>query len=370
MKTYQQFLEALAARESTGDYKIVNQLGYVGKYQFGEVALIDAGYYRKDGTKANDWKGPWTGKDGIASINDFRNSPAAQENAIRAYMDKQWSYIVHFHLDAYVGKTVGGVEITASGLLAGAHLVGIGGLKTFLTSNGNKVPRDGNHVPITTYIGQFKGYETTLGEASTNEPIKPASSNTFSQWMAALEYLLSQGLKWGRAIYQELSDWVDAEITAATHIFSSDDAPPPVGRTDSGNVIIFNGATGKVTLDNTNGIVQIPLSVSSLDNSGSVSNETAKFNINTGEFLGIVAEGIVTNTTPSNSQIFSLAVDTVNFTTNKPRTLGSGNGGWGLVDTGPGFNASVASPYIDNNGLSNTAVGNMVPDGVRPGAGD
>jgi len=40
-------------------------------YQMGEAALIDAGYYKADGTKTNDWTGQWTGKNGIYSKQDF-----------------------------------------------------------------------------------------------------------------------------------------------------------------------------------------------------------------------------------------------------------------------------------------------------------
>ena len=71
-RTTTRFLDALGERESSGDYGVVNTLGYLGKYQFGELALIDVGYYSADGTAANDWKpGYWTGKDGVDSKADF-----------------------------------------------------------------------------------------------------------------------------------------------------------------------------------------------------------------------------------------------------------------------------------------------------------
>ena len=46
-KNLQDFNEALGARESGGNYKSKNKYGYLGKYQVGEAALIDAGYYTK-----------------------------------------------------------------------------------------------------------------------------------------------------------------------------------------------------------------------------------------------------------------------------------------------------------------------------------
>ncbi len=120
------FLEALGARESGADYGAVNRAGYVGKYQMGEAALIDAGYYQADGTARNDWRGRWTGRDGVNSCKDFLASPRAQENAVRAYHKRVWGYVRRAGLDRYAGSTVGQVNITPLGLLAGAHLVGTG----------------------------------------------------------------------------------------------------------------------------------------------------------------------------------------------------------------------------------------------------
>lgn len=45
-KTLNDFYNNLGARESGGNYSSVNKYGYVGKYQMGEAAMIDAGYYK------------------------------------------------------------------------------------------------------------------------------------------------------------------------------------------------------------------------------------------------------------------------------------------------------------------------------------
>lgn len=53
-KTYQDFRDQIAEKETSyltrpdpqNSYTTVNQFGYVGKYQMGESALIDAGYYK------------------------------------------------------------------------------------------------------------------------------------------------------------------------------------------------------------------------------------------------------------------------------------------------------------------------------------
>jgi hypothetical protein len=43
------FLKALFASEGGGNSKIINSAGYIGKYQFGEDALTDLGYFKTDG---------------------------------------------------------------------------------------------------------------------------------------------------------------------------------------------------------------------------------------------------------------------------------------------------------------------------------
>ncbi|MDQ7837509.1 MAG: calcium-binding protein [Thermodesulfobacteriota bacterium] len=170
MGTYSQFLEKLGNLESSGQYNEINPIGYLGKYQMGEAALIDAGYYTKDGTKSNDWVGTWTDKDGISSMDEFLANPQAQENAIRAYHEKILKYIKALDLNKYIGQNIGGVEITESGLLAGAHLVGVGELKKFLESNGTYIPEDGNGTPVTNYLMELGGYDLPFN--------KPRSTST------------------------------------------------------------------------------------------------------------------------------------------------------------------------------------------------
>ena len=94
MKTLEEFLEDLGRRESSGNYNARNQLGYIGKYQMGEPALVDVGYYKPKptGLYNNDWSGVFTGKDGINNVDDFLNNPVVQEKAQREFKKKQWGY--------------------------------------------------------------------------------------------------------------------------------------------------------------------------------------------------------------------------------------------------------------------------------------
>ncbi|MCB1488931.1 MAG: hypothetical protein KDJ88_15930 [Bauldia sp.] len=169
--TYDDFFDALGDRESGGDYKAVNTLGYLGKYQFGELALIDVGYYTADQTSSNDWHAAnWTGKSGVRSQADFLANPVAQDKAIHAYMDLQWSYLASVW--EYVGQKIDGLKITASGLLAGAHLVGAGTVAEFLSSGGKNVPHDAYSTSVTEYLSLFAGYQTPFSvDHSADEDI-------------------------------------------------------------------------------------------------------------------------------------------------------------------------------------------------------
>ena len=162
MKTLEQFLTDLGARESGGNYKAFNKFGYAGKYQMGEAALIDAGYYIKpNGKYNNDWKGKFLSKDGICSIQDFLNNPQAQENAQIIFKKKQWGYLKAVGADKFVGHIINGYTITPSGLLAGAHLKGAGAVIKYLKSNGQVIEKDGFGTSVESYMKKFAGYDVT-----------------------------------------------------------------------------------------------------------------------------------------------------------------------------------------------------------------
>lgn len=161
-KTLEDLLEALGLSESSGRYNVVNSAGYLGKYQMGGRALTDAGYYNlNQNGKENDWLGKFTGKDNVYSKEDFLNNPQAQENAIRSYMKKQWQYLKNNGSTEYVDSNINGIDITPSGLLAGAHLVGNGGVGRYTSSNGRDIPKDGNGTSIEKYLNKFGGYDVS-----------------------------------------------------------------------------------------------------------------------------------------------------------------------------------------------------------------
>ncbi len=162
MKTLQDFLNDLGARESGGNYQAFNKFGYAGKYQMGEAALIDAGYYKKSSRiYNNDWSGVFTGKDGINSIQDFLNNPSAQEIAQIIFKKKQWSYLKAVGANSYSGQIINGYKITDSGLLAGAHLKGAGAVISYLKSGGKNIGKDAFGTSVESYIKKFAGYDVS-----------------------------------------------------------------------------------------------------------------------------------------------------------------------------------------------------------------
>jgi hypothetical protein len=132
------FKEAIAFKESQGQYRLVNSLGYMGKYQFGTSALRFIG---------------------INSNAEFLNSPELQEKAFVALLKINKSKLQDV-IEEYRGKTIDGVRVTESGILAAAHLGGAGSVRKYLESNGRKKCKDGYGTTVRSYLKQFAGYET------------------------------------------------------------------------------------------------------------------------------------------------------------------------------------------------------------------
>ena len=133
------FLNDIGHRESGNRYDITNTWGYMGRYQFGKATLKGLGYN--------------------VTKKEFLNNPQLQDSAMIDLLnhnkEKLQSYI-----DIYDGKTINGMEITESGILAAAHLGGQGSVKRYFRNG--KVFRDGNGTKITSYMKQFSGYDIKL----------------------------------------------------------------------------------------------------------------------------------------------------------------------------------------------------------------
>ena len=140
------FKEFLGFFESGSDYKKINRLGYLGKYQFGKSTLkvLKIDYLK----------------------NDFINEPALQERAfLMNVMRNKW--ILRREISRFNGLVISDMFITESGIIAAAHLSGPGNVKKFLRSycDSELDLKDANGTKISDYLKTFKNYNISEIEA-------------------------------------------------------------------------------------------------------------------------------------------------------------------------------------------------------------
>ncbi|WP_052002850.1 CAP domain-containing protein [Microvirga sp. BSC39] len=172
------FLKTMRTQESGDNYTFMSSLGYLGAYQFAEGTVRDMGYYSGDSTGRQDWIGSFTGKNGVNSKAELLSTPALQDMVFKEMLQLYWNYAKspYYDMAKYVGKTIDGVFITPSAIIAGSHLVGAPEMKKYLDSNGSIVSADGYGTQVSKYVRLFAGFATPFDiEASTASP--PATPN-------------------------------------------------------------------------------------------------------------------------------------------------------------------------------------------------
>jgi len=145
-ETYVGFKEAIAFKESQGNYLIVNDFGYLGKYQFGRTTLELIG---------------------INNTSSFLANPVLQERAFLLNTSRN-KWVLRRDIKRFAGKRIAGIQITESGILAAAHLAGPGSVKSYLRSGGANQFTDGFGTSIRSYLKKFSGYDTSFVEAVKN----------------------------------------------------------------------------------------------------------------------------------------------------------------------------------------------------------
>ena len=154
----------------------VNEFGFLGFYQFGKPRLWDLGL------SIDGWKPRWWSpqrlkqyKVYIISEIEFLLNSDLQDTIFRAHIQDlrkqiQKKYSKHYGCETWdiwgmndltvlsggVAMSKPNIIITESGLVAGAHLKGLGGVKQFLKGNDNV---DALGTKISEYIEKFAGYE-------------------------------------------------------------------------------------------------------------------------------------------------------------------------------------------------------------------
>ena len=135
LKSTNDFLNNIGFRESGNRYDIVNKFGYMGKYQFGKKTLKSLGIN--------------------VSEQDFLSNPQLQEEAMLMLLRSNRKILKKYILQNNQ-KSVNGIYITESGILAAAHLAGAGNVKKFFKTG--KDFEDGLGTKLTSYMQEFSGY--------------------------------------------------------------------------------------------------------------------------------------------------------------------------------------------------------------------
>ena len=152
---------AMLNRESSGNYKAVNQFGFIGGYQMGAQSLETLGYLKegasKGGNSAMDNPANWTGKGGATSKTAFLND--------RGVQDVAFNENASFNIKVLTQKGVINADTPAdevAGYAAASHLLGPTGAATSLDAV------DGNGVTGKEYFA--------LGSSAVDAPVAVATN--------------------------------------------------------------------------------------------------------------------------------------------------------------------------------------------------
>jgi hypothetical protein len=138
-RNHTDFLDAIGIQESNSNYQVVNSYGYMGKYQFGKQTLKGLGYRLTE--------------------KEFITNPTLQEQAMQKLLKSNKKSLGRY-IEKYDGKVIHGIYVTESGILAAAHLGGVGNVGKFFSTG--KDFQDGNGTRLTTYMKKFSGYRLYL----------------------------------------------------------------------------------------------------------------------------------------------------------------------------------------------------------------
>lgn len=135
IEVFNQFAMRLGALESTNNYRAING-SYVGKYQFGNLALADLGMPAYDKYS-------------------LLYNPELQDRLFFRWLSLLHNQYLQTEINLYTGLKVKDIFITPAGILAGGHLGGSGSVKRFLRTNGRFDFADANNTHVSRYIYLF-----------------------------------------------------------------------------------------------------------------------------------------------------------------------------------------------------------------------
>ena len=141
-------------------YGATNQFGFVGKYQFGHMALKEADLVNMNVRNNQELRQNSSWKGNGSLLNWYINQDL-QENAMLAYTRKNYGYLLR---NGGLSSTSPPREV--AGMLAMAHLLGAGGAATVRRTGVNRV--DGNNVSGWSYYRI--GYSAITDDTPSTPP--------------------------------------------------------------------------------------------------------------------------------------------------------------------------------------------------------
>lgn len=134
-----EFMRKLGKLESDNTISATNRYGMLGKYQF-HISTI-----RSVGMKV--------------TRREFLSNSALQDTALVRYLKSNKEDLLPY-IQKYSGTRFRGIDITESGILAGAHFAGSTGVINFFKHGTNK--DDANGTTLTKYMKQFNGFDLKI----------------------------------------------------------------------------------------------------------------------------------------------------------------------------------------------------------------
>lgn len=139
---YEMFCDYFAFRESSNNPDTINELGYIGLYQFGRSALKTIGF-------------------GHISIEEFKIKrskifPIEEQRKAFDALIKFNSFVLKDYIERYDGKVIRGYKVNKAALLGAAHISGAGGVITWIKTGYN--PKDIFGTKLTDYLLEFSRF--------------------------------------------------------------------------------------------------------------------------------------------------------------------------------------------------------------------
>lgn len=140
---FERFIDDLGKRESGNNWLSVNCIGCFGEWQFKESTVQYLGFKQ-------------------VTLKKFKRNPeifppALQRSALESLIKVNMALLKDY--ERYIGKTINGVTVTKSGMIAAAHLGGARSVRLFLTSGGRLDKKDTLGTAISNYMKKFSFYD-------------------------------------------------------------------------------------------------------------------------------------------------------------------------------------------------------------------